>query len=126
MITVEDSAAFMDITDLIDISTANERSTMDRRTRQITSTAEVRIVNTSDQTLGVPVNAVVILNNSQVDMPTATGINEDGYFYFDLTNEITAATLAPGDSITFVIQFTYTLGVRFTYEIKMFGMMQSN
>ena len=68
------SAQPLDVSQLVTVTTANERSTMDRRTRMIISTADVTIANSSDQTINAPLHAVIEIFDtaySNVSMPDA-------------------------------------------------------
>ncbi len=60
----------------VTVSTANESSTLDRTTRVITSTAEITISNTSNQSIIFPLHAVININGTDyqdVTMPDALG-----------------------------------------------------
>ena len=57
-----------------------------------------------------------------VDMPEATGLTGTGHFFYDLEEKAGILALAPGDSVTFGIEFLYYYTVRFTYMIEIWGM----
>lgn len=60
----------------IEVATANERSTLDRDTRLVTSTADITLTNISDKDLSFPIHAVIDILDTDygnVDMPDAMG-----------------------------------------------------
>jgi uncharacterized membrane protein len=126
MITVIGAPVRRDVTDLIEVSTANERSRLDRRTRMITSTADVTLTNISDTTIAGPIHAVFLLSAAGVAMPEASGVNTDGDLYYDLSEKTGIQDLSSGESITVGIQFVRSASVRFTYEIRVSGFFQDD
>lgn len=114
-------ADFADVSDLVDVSTANARSRLDRRTRLVTSTVDIILSNVSDQALPSPLHAVILFSGADpanVQMPGASGGADDplyGTYYFELGG---TGTFAPGQFLTFNAVFIRSAAVRFTYDVK--------
>ncbi|MFH1673040.1 MAG: PKD domain-containing protein, partial [Pseudomonadota bacterium] len=116
-----------DVSANVTVSTANERSYLDRRTRIITSTADVTITNTSDKTIASPLHAVLNISSDQVQMPEALGgPGTDPYdkYYYDVSGSLSDGELSPGDSITFGVKFVRSSTVRFQYNVITYGVLQ--
>lgn len=116
-----------DLTSGMIVTTANERSTLDRRTQTVTSTADVTIVNNSGKAIALPLWAVIEISKTGVSMPTATGTwtGPDGSWsparpYFDLSGRI-GERLQPGGSVTFPVKFVRPSTLTFTYRVLVFG-----
>lgn len=115
-------AEMVDITDRIQISTANKRTTLDRRTRLLTATADITIVNISEQTIEMPLHAVFTINGTIVSMADALGGIDSGpynTYYLDLSSQLPEEGLAPSTEITFGISFASRAS--FTYDLSVFG-----
>jgi large repetitive protein len=121
MITVVETPTFQDLQTLVEITMNNERSTLNRRTREITSTAEVNMKNISGLSIAVPIHALFTCSAPNVNMPEASGINSDGDFYYDLGEKLGVQELQQNESITFSIKFLHSASVRFNFDIKVFG-----
>jgi hypothetical protein len=123
----------VDCSSSITVTTANERSTLDRTTREITSTANVTLKNTSTpaKTLLVPFRAVININNANgaVKMPDALVSAEPGLvgkYYYDLSGKLTNGRLLPGASISFSVKFVRASTVRFTYTISTYALLPAD
>ncbi len=121
-----------DLSGSVTVTTANERSTLDRVTRKITSTADVTIRNTSSQAVSGPLHAVITINSSQasqVTMPSPAlgGHTSPPYnkYYYDLTSKLTNNILAPNGAVTFQVKFVRPSTVTFTYTVKAYGVLQA-
>lgn len=116
----------VDCSSYVTVTTANERSVLDPRTRKITSTANVTITNmpSSGKILSSPLQAVVSINNANgtVTMPEATG-QIGGKYYYDLSSRLTNGQLPPGAAVTFTIKFVRASTVRFTYTIATYAVL---
>ena len=81
-----------DVSQHVTVTTSNERSSLDRDTRMVTSTADVTITNTSTTNISFPIHAVIeILDTdySNVQMPDALGgLGTTPYdkYYIELTS----------------------------------------
>lgn len=122
-VTVLNPLVYQNVTRLLKISTGNTNSSLDGATRRITSSARVTLANTSAMAISAPVVAVFTANSPQVSMPSAGGTQADGSFFHNL-----AGALAPNESVTFDVTFSYpeTLCATYTrscfsYTIKIFG-----
>jgi hypothetical protein len=120
----------VDCSSFVTVTTANERSTLDRSTRETTSTADVTVKNTSTsaQSLLAPLRAVININNANgtVKMPEALVSTEpglNGKFYYDLSGKLTNGKLLPGASIRFTVKFVRASTVRFTYTISTYAIL---
>ena len=70
------SSDLVDISQYVTITTANEKTTLDRATRILTSTADVIITNTSGNVIKLPVRAIINITGTDytnVTMPEAQG-----------------------------------------------------
>jgi PKD repeat protein len=120
-----------DVSASISLTTANERSVMDRRTRMVTSTADVTLTNSSSESISSPLHAVIeILNTdySNVTMPDALGgdgIDPYGKYYYDLSGELTNGVLLPGQSVTFGVKFVRFFTIRFQYKVATYGNLEA-
>jgi len=115
-----------DLSEYVKITTANEKSALDPRTRMITSTADVTITNSSNRTVTAPLHAVIDMSASGVQIPEALGgIGTDPYgkYYYDLTGKLPDGVLAPGNKVTFGVKFVRYYTVRFTYNILPYGIL---
>ncbi|MBN1627717.1 MAG: PKD domain-containing protein, partial [Deltaproteobacteria bacterium] len=121
----------IDVSSSITLTTANERSTMDRLTRIVTSTADVTITNSSSENISFPLHAVIdILDTdySNVTMPDALGgdgIDPYGKHYYDLSGDLISGVLAPGQSITFGVKFIRLFTIRFRYNVLTYGNLEA-
>ncbi len=113
-----------DLTDQVTVTTANERSFLNRRTRQVTSVADVTVTNGSGTEIAAPLHAVIVLSSPNVSMPDALGgIGQAPYdtYYYDLEPLLGDGILSPGESVTFRARFVRSYRVRFTYEVRVYG-----
>ena len=121
------SAEPVEVSQYVTFTTTNERSTMDRRTRLITSTADVTITNSSQQSISAPLHAVIEIFDtaySNVNMPDALGgdgIDPYGKYYYDLSTILQNDVLLPQQSITFPVTFVRFYTIRFRYNLIVYG-----
>jgi hypothetical protein len=106
---------------MVAVSVANERSTLDRRTRLLTSTADVTVRNISAVPLTAPIHVVFVPDAAGVSMPEATSSPAPGQFLYDLTQKLKLQELQPGVAVTFPIKFVRDFQVRFMYGIRVLG-----
>ena len=116
-------AAFQDVTTLVRITTANERSTLNRQTRQTTSTADLTITNVSTTTIKVPIHAVFVPTADGVTMPEASGKTTDNKPFYDVGTKAKIVELKPNQAVTLGVKFVYASTVRFTYATQVFGVV---
>jgi hypothetical protein len=123
----------VDCSSYVTVSTANERSVLDPRTRKITSTADVTIKNTSSagKSLLSPLHAVISINNANgtVTMPDALGgpgTEPYGKYYFDLSGNLGNLVLLPGATVSFSVKFVRASTVRFTYAVSTYAVMHAD
>jgi fibro-slime domain-containing protein len=121
LITVQRLPRFQDVTPMVAVSVANERSTLDRRTRLLTSTADVTVRNISAVPLTAPIHVVFVPDAAGVSMPEATSSPAPGQFLYDLTQKLKLQELQPGVAVTFPIKFVRDFQVRFMYGIRVLG-----
>ena len=107
VITVTPPASFWDVSDRVAISTANQQSLVDPKTRKIASISYrcEHPKRSREDTITVPLHAVFLLSASGVVMPEASGVNEDGRYYYNLGGETEIQELKSGQTITFGIKF---------------------
>lgn len=118
------AASLDDLTELFEITTANERTTLNRVTRQLISTVDITLKNRSQTSVVTPLHAVFNLSSPAVTMPESLGGPESlpyHRFYRDLTSLVSAGGLAPQGSVAFTAQFVRNSGVTFSYTISVFG-----
>lgn len=110
---------FRELTAMVSVSTSNERSALDRRTRIFTRTMDVTIQNTGDGSFDSAIYVVIVPNEAGVAMPDAGGtMPEDGGFYLNISDIAGLDSLGGGESVTVPVTMTYPATVRFTgYEI---------
>ena len=110
---------FVDVSDQIDVSTANARSVLNRRTRQITGTVDVSLSNISESTIASPLHIVVQISGADVSQVQVTdalgGAGTAPYdtYYYEIPFE---DGFAPGESYAFTATFIYASNLRFTYD----------
>jgi hypothetical protein len=120
----------VDLSSQFSLSTANERSVLDRRTMKITSTADVTLTNTSNQPVVTPLHGVITINNATgpVTMPEALGGPASApynKYYYDLTSKLSGGQLASGGRVTFNVKFVRASTVTFRYNATPYGVMPS-
>jgi len=122
------SANPVDCSSYVTVTRANERSTLDRRTLTITSTADVTITNISSRPLSIPLHAVISINNANgpVTMPEALGgpgTQPYGKYYYDLSSKLINNQLPPGAQVAFGVKFVRSSTVQFTYGVSTYGVL---
>jgi subtilisin family serine protease len=121
-----------DVHTYVQVTTANARSVLDRRTMKTTSTADVTMTNISTQTLAVPFHGVIeILNNTgPVTMPEALGGPGTGpynkYYYNLSTGGLADGSFAPSEAVTFSVKFVRSSTVTFRYNVIPYGIEEAN
>ncbi len=119
-----EGAAMEAVTSLVKVTTANERSNLDSRTRLITSSADITITNISPRTILAPLHAVIDPSSSGVQMPGALGgplSSPYNKYYYDLSGKLTNAELTPGKQVSFTATFVRNSTIRFTYNVQTYG-----
>ena len=110
------------VNDQITITTANERTTLDRRTRLLHSQVDITLENISANNLEGPLHVAFPLSDTRVSLDGGLGgPNEPPYqaYYLDVSDLLTDGILAPAVSISF--QATFTSPVRFTYRMDVYA-----
>ena len=114
-----------DVTGSLLISSANEKTTLDRDRRELTSTVELTIKNTSQTPIYGPLH-LVLGTGECVVMPGALGglnVPPHNAYYFDL-NEAAGEVLAPGEEITLSLTFVRPDYLFLNYQVFVFGALQ--
>lgn len=117
---------FVPIENSISVSTANARSVLDRRTKRITSTADITLTNISGQAIQCPFHAVIQFNGTTPDLvqvPGASGganVLPYNTYYFVIEP---GDQFLPSQSYTFNIKFIYGSSIRFTYNVVPYGVV---
>lgn len=122
--------ALDDLSSLVNITASNQRSSLDSKTRIMTSSATITITNSSAKTLTTPLHAVVSMSvASGVTMPGASGgpgtSTYGGKYYFDLSSLVVGGVLRPQTSVSFPVTFVRNSTVRFTYTIATYATVQT-
>lgn len=115
--------AFQNVTSLVRVTTANERSTLDRQTRKLTSTADLTITNISNKVIKVPIQAIFLPTVPEVTMPEASGATTEGKPFYDVGAKAKIVELKPNASVTVGVKFVYASTVRFTYTTQVYGVV---
>lgn len=111
---------FADVSDKVTVSVANERSSLNRRTQVVTSTADVTFRNRSSESIPFPIHAVIQFfgaNPSVIQMPGASGganVLPYNTYYLPLSD---GYLFLPGQSLTFKVTFLRNASVRFTFNV---------
>ncbi|MBI5575198.1 MAG: PKD domain-containing protein [Deltaproteobacteria bacterium] len=116
------------VSSLVTVSRANARSTLDRRTGNVTSTVDITIRNTSAQNISSPLRAVFDITDNRVTMPGALGGPNSGpynKYYYDLSTKLPAGNFLPGAGVTFSARFVYKSSIRFSYYVYTYGTLAS-
>jgi hypothetical protein len=119
----------VDISSSIAVSAANEHNVLDRITRQITSTVDFTLTNTSSTTITTPFHATLELTTQTVQMPGALGgFGQAPYqtFYYDLSGKLTGGALAPGQGVAFTATFKRPSSISFQYHVRPYGEIPAN
>ncbi len=118
-------AAAEPISAYFNIETAEERTSLDRTTRQLTSTVEVTLTNLANVAVEAPLHAVVVNNPpGGVAMPGALGgpgAGPHGQYYFDLSDRLVGGVLEPGGSVGFTATFVRDDNTFFSYAFEVHG-----
>ena len=123
-VMIEVTAAVpQDVTSLVRITTANEKSTLDRATRKLTSTADLTITNISNRVIKIPIQAVFLPTAPEVIMPEASGLTSENKPFYDVGAKTKIVELKTNEAVTFPIKFVYASTVRFTYAVQVFGIV---
>jgi hypothetical protein len=117
------NAPLVPIGEKFQITSANERSTLDRQTRILTSSADVTLKNISEAPIAGPLHAVIGLHGQDlqaIQAPGALGgLGQSPYqtFYFDLGAQLTSGVLPAGGAATFHAVFMRPSTVSFSYDV---------
>jgi hypothetical protein len=114
----------VDVTGSVQMKISGTKSTLDRKTRQVTGTATVTVTNISKSNITGPIHAVFLISAAGVDMPEATGVDSEGHFYYDITGKLKGQVLPPRGSVKFNIKFKCTNTVRFSYQIRVYRIVK--
>ena len=119
-------------------TTENETSSLNRQTRQLTSSVDIKIKNTSRDKIVGPLYLVInltfpggevnpainISGNQGVSALGGYGTGPFGKFYLDLTSLIPQGGLDPDATITTKLQFVRAATLRFTYALDLIGLLE--
>lgn len=122
VVSATPALSFQDVTGRVAVTQSGARSSLDRRTRLITSEIDITLTNQSTTAIGVPLQAVISPDDAAVTMTSANGTAQGGGFVHDLGALIQGSSFAPGQQVTFQAVFVYPSNVRFGYDVKVFGM----
>lgn len=118
----------------VEIGSSNERTALNRATRNLSSTVDVKIKNTSDRLLEAPLHAVISFtpqnggNLAGLTMPnTPGGIGTAPYqtFYKDLSASI-GNGLAAGGETSFSFTFERPAATTVTYAVSIRGIRNTD
>jgi len=113
---------YRNVSDLVTLSESNKSTTLDRRTRKLTSVSTVTITNNSVATIHAPLHLVVVTNlPAGATMPEATGTTAENDYYYDLEGKLGLTALAPGQSAVVPIKFVYPSNTRIQYGLEFWG-----
>ncbi|WFP48581.1 PKD domain-containing protein [Methylomonas sp. EFPC3] len=107
---------YQEVSDLIPVTSSALKSTLDRVTRKMTSSATLTLRNASSLDVKAPIRLMFDLGGANVVVVGAK-IDETGRTYLEVPNQL----LKPGDAISVDVQFVYASTVKFTYATKVFG-----
>lgn len=110
---------------LVDVS--GRRTTLDRMSGELISTAEVRLYNLGGKTLLSPLHAAVHLSTGVVSVAGAAGGPGDplyGTYYVDLSSQLTAGEFIPGRWVSFPLEIRYPRDRAVRLDIEPFGLVQ--
>lgn len=122
-------AQLTDITSHFRITPSNERTTLDRQTRLMTSTVDIAIENVGRESVVVPLHAAFVIAGSGVTMPGmqgGPGTQPYNAYYLDLTGKLGGAPMPSGGKLNVPASFVRASGVMLTYEVRIFGALQSH
>ena len=114
-----------DYTASFSITTANERTTLDRKTRLLTSEVDITLQNNSTETFASPLHAVIDAGGAAVTMPGASGgpgTQPYDTYYVELT--LNEGQLAPAQSVTFHATFVRAVSVTLKYQVAVYGISE--
>jgi hypothetical protein len=95
----------------------------------ISSTADITITNSSNETISSPLHVVIdVLDTTydNVQMPDAlgsSGTGPYGKYYHNLSGSLSEGELSAGESVTFQVRFVRYYTVRFRYDMYCFGVL---
>lgn len=121
---VIDAVGVENVSTKVQVTSANDRTTLDRVTRQVTSTADLTLTNISTDTITVPISLVLLPTTADVRTPEASGVTEDDKPYYDVGAKAKIVDLKPRAAVTLGVKFVYASTVRFTYTTQVLGVVQ--
>ncbi len=114
-------AVYRNVAGLVTVVESAKSTSLDRRTRKLTSVAKVTITNNSGETIEAPMRLFIKNLPAGVTMPMASGMTADGYYY-DLEGKLGISTLAPGANAVLTLKFVYPMTTRISYALEFWGM----
>ena len=108
--------------------TKSERSLTDLRTRLVTTTATLTIVNSSTQSIALPIHGVFDISSTEVTVLDAIAPgagNPYDKYYVDLSTKVSGGSLKPGVSISTTVKLVCKSTVRYSYKFLTFGSILS-
>lgn len=113
--------ALQRVDDHLQIVTANERTTLDRATRELVSTVDVRVFNLGGRILEGPFHLVARTTGDNVRVEGALGGTNDPLYqaaYLDLSTQLTGNRLAANQTLATTLTFRYPRDTVMTYGLE--------
>ncbi|QSA98735.1 discoidin domain-containing protein [Methylococcus sp. EFPC2] len=105
-----------DVSDLVLIVSSDQKTTLDRKTRKMTSSVNLTLTNASIMDIKSPIRVVFELTGTGVSI-TGAKVDQTGHYYLDVSKTL----LKPGESVVLNVQFTYASGTTIRYATQVFG-----
>lgn len=112
---------FREVGDLVSIAESGKSSTLNRRTRTLSSSSQVRIENVSETPIEFPIQLVITGLGAGVSVPGAAGTTESGEPYLAPAAAPGQVELLPGQSISVSVTFVYPMTARLAYGLEAWG-----
>ncbi len=115
---------FVDLSSSFEVEFSGQKSSLDRPSRVLTSSANIRVKNISDEAVSLPLHLVVDTDPSstQINLQgslSAVGGHPYNTFYMVLGGA--GGSLAPGATLDSSLVFSRPATVMFTYQVRVFG-----
>ncbi len=118
--------AAQDVTQLVTVTSANQKTTLNSVTRTYTNTVDVTITNSSSSAIQSPLHAVIgiVSSGGAVTMPDALpgpGTGPYGKYYYDLSSKLANGALLPQASVAVSLKFVRPMTAKFNYSVAVYG-----
>lgn len=112
---------YRNVGDLVGIAESGKTTTLNRRTRMLTSTLVVTVTNGSEVPVGFPIRLVITGLGNALWVQGASGLTAAGDPYIDLQAAPGQSDLLPGQSASETIVFVYPMIERLAYGLEAWG-----